>query len=145
MTNTPAFENINLDALKFDNFSPRMSQSFHCQKTDVEMIDYLLLETSLVELMLAIGENDFFPGEQLWVVFDEIDKKYTVIEGNRRLAAVRLLNDPSLATVKTKKVTKVFNEIVYKPNSIPCLVFPTRDVIEYSRAIRTPIPRESGQ
>ena len=128
MTSKPVFKNIDLDSLKPDSDNPRMPKSFH-GKSDEEMISYLLLESSLVELMQAIGENDFFPGEQLLVVHDDKDDKYVVIEGNRRLTAVRLLNDPSLAKVQTKKVTKVFKETKYKPDSIPCLIFPTRDEI----------------
>jgi len=128
MSSKPVFKNIDLFNLKPDSDNPRMPKSFH-GKSDEEIINYLLLESSLVELMQAIGENDFFPGEQLLVVRDSKDDKYIVIEGNRRLTAVRLLNDPSLAKVQTKKVTKVFNETKYKPSSIPCLVFPTKDEI----------------
>lgn len=128
MSRKPVFEIIDLVNLKPDSDNPRMPKSFH-GKSDEEIINYLLLESSLVELMQAIGENDFFLGEQLLVVQDPKDDKYVVIEGNRRLTAVRLLNDPSLAKVQTKKVTKVFNETRYKPDSIPCLVFSTKDEI----------------
>jgi hypothetical protein len=48
----------------------------------------MLLDASLIELMLAIGENGYFPGEQLLVVFDPSDSKYRVVEGNRRLSPV---------------------------------------------------------
>jgi hypothetical protein len=69
-------------------------------------LEWLLDEERVVELMIAIGEKGYFPGEILLVVENEAtkerpkrDKVYTVVEGNRRLAAVKLLRDPSLGDV----------------------------------------------
>ena len=121
------FLQIPIEKLDADNSNPRLPKSF-LGKTDEEIINYLLLESSLVELMQAIGENDFFPGEQLLVVEGK-NGHYTVIEGNRRLTAVLLLNDPTLAKVHTKKVIKVYDDANFHPKTIPCLVFPTRDEI----------------
>lgn len=130
MASKPVFKNIPLDKLKLDSFNPRMPISLH-GKSDEEIINYLLLESSLVELMQAIGENDFFPGEQLLVVKDD-DEKYKVIEGNRRLTAVRLLSHPDMAKVQTKKVSKVYENAKYKPPEIPCLIFSDRnEIIKY--------------
>lgn len=130
MTNKPEFRNIPLENLKTDSSNPRLPKSFH-GKSDLEIINYLLLESSLVELMQAIGENDFFPGEQLLVV-KNAKGDFTVIEGNRRLTAVRLLNAPELAEVQTKKVKKVFAQAKFKPKELPCLVFNDRsEIIKY--------------
>jgi hypothetical protein len=89
---------------------------------DTEILSYMLLDASLVELVLAIGENDFFPGEQLLVIEDD-DGKYRVIEGNRRLSAVKLLNNPKLANVQVSKIEKAVSEAKFRPVEIPCLVF----------------------
>jgi hypothetical protein len=127
---TPLFENIPLTKLELDSFNPRLPKSMH-GKSEKEIIQYLLLDASLIELMLAIGENNFFPGEQLLVVKIENDK-YRVIEGNRRLASVMLLNDPGLAKVQKSKVQKVIDETKYRPTDIPCLVFSNeKDIHNY--------------
>jgi hypothetical protein len=117
----PEYKKIGLTELKLDSYNPRLPKSMH-GKSDKEIISYMLLDASLIELMLAIGENDFFPGEQLLVVKDT-DGLFKVIEGNRRLSAVMLLNNPSLATVQISKVSKVIEETDFRPTEIPCLVF----------------------
>jgi hypothetical protein len=88
----------------------------------------MLLEASTIELMQAIGENGFFAGELLLVVPID-DKNYRVIEGNRRTTAVKLLRNPSLATVQTKKVQQVYQNADHRPDDIPCLIFKKEDEI----------------
>ena len=117
----PEYKKINLSELKLDSENPRLPKSMH-GKPEVEILSYMLLDASLIELMLAIGENDFFPGEQLLVIPD-IDGKYKVIEGNRRLSAVMLLNHPELANVQVTKIQKALDEAKFIPTEIPCLVF----------------------
>ena len=92
-------------------------------KPEVRIIEYMLLEANLLELMQAIAENDFFEGEQLLVVQDK-GNKYRVVEGNRRLAAVKLLRTPDLATVLKSKVNRVVAEAKYRDiEDLPCLIF----------------------
>ena len=90
------FKDIKFDDLKLNLQYPRLPKSK--QGIDEgEVIKFMLLESATLELMMAIGENDFFAGEQLLVVPDEEDEgKYIVIEGNRRLTAVKLLSTPVL-------------------------------------------------
>lgn len=117
---------INIDALFLDKNNPILPQSMS-SKTEEEIINYFLSDTSLLELMLAIGINNFFEGEQLLVVEEE--GKNIVVEGNRRLSAVKLLNDPSLAKILKGKIQQVIDESTYFPTEIPCLVFPSKDDI----------------
>lgn len=117
----PYYQEIPLSELKLDSKNPRMPVSYH-GKEEEDIIEYMLLDASLIELMLAIGENDFFPGEQLLVV-KESDNKYKVIEGNRRLSAVKLLSHPELARIQKIKIEKVLAETTFRPKNIPCLVF----------------------
>ncbi len=124
------FKEINIDSLKLDDQNPRIPKSIRdSMPSEVKLIEYMLLDASLIELMLAIGENGYFPGEQLLVVLDKNDSKYKVIEGNRRLSAVKLLNNPNLATVQKSKVQKVIEETTERPTEIPCLIFNSEDEI----------------
>lgn len=127
MSFTPVYKIIKLSELELDSKNPRLPKSMH-GKSEREIISYMLLDASLIELMLAIGENGFFPGEQLLVVRVS-DEKYKVIEGNRRLSAVMLLNQPGLADVQITKIQKVLEEAKFFPNEIPCLVFETESEI----------------
>jgi len=121
MTEEQTYKIIPFEQLFLDKSNPRLPKSYH-GKSEQSIIDFLLLEAATIELMLAIGEKDFFRGEQLLVVEFEKDK-FKVVAGNRRLTAVKLLNDFSIASVKKNLVKKVFDEKNYTPKNIPCLVF----------------------
>lgn len=120
-------KHIDIDCLTFDEFSSRLPDSLH-GKSETEIINFFLSDASLVELMLAIGKNDFFEGEQLLVVESE-GNKYSVIEGNRRLSAVKLLHSPEIARIYKSKVEQVIEESDFFPKDIPCLVFEDKDEI----------------
>src|SRR5690606_14155329 len=56
------------------------------------------------------------------------------IEGNRRLASCKLLNNPSLASVKTKSVINVVETTDSKniPQKVPAFIFDKReDILAY--------------
>ncbi len=126
------FRKIPIDKLKLDLYNPRLPKSKQ-GKDEIEVIKFMLLESATLELMMAIGENDFFEGEQLLVVPDENNKdEFIVIEGNRRLTAVKLLSNPELSSVKKESIKKVCAEAEFKPTKIPCLVFDKKeDILKY--------------
>lgn len=141
----PQSENISLNNLFLDDENPRLPKSLQ-GSSEKEILEYMLLDASLIELMLAIGKNDFFPGEQLLVVKikekepkskqekkgndkKSVEVSYKVIEGNRRLSAVKLLNNPSLVSVQKTKIQQAVDEAEYKPTEIPCLIFNTAEEI----------------
>ena len=65
---------IGLGELKLDPQNPRIPKSLRdSNPSEVDLINYMLLDASLIELMLAIGQNGYFPGEQLLVVKDDED------------------------------------------------------------------------
>lgn len=123
----PYFDKLALDKLLLDSDNPRLPKSLH-GKNETEILEYMLLDASLIELMLAIGKNNFFPGEQLLVV--KLDNNtYKVVEGNRRLSALKLLNNPQLVSVQKSKIQQVLEETTYRPTDIPVLVFEKEDDI----------------
>ena len=124
---TPKFNIFNYKQLVLDDKNPRLPRSMQ-EKSEEDIIKFMLLDATTLELMQAIGQNDFFVGEQLLVIKEETDK-YRVIEGNRRLVAVKLLNEPELATVQQSKVKRVYEEAFYRPKEIPCLVFDDKEKI----------------
>lgn len=120
---------IPLDQLHFDPLNPRLPGLLH-QADDEKVLEYLLLECNLVELMQSIGEKGYFDGEPLLVVPRPTPETgFWVVEGNRRLGALKLLasNDP--APIKPREVEQVRSAATHQPNNIPALVFPERDNI----------------
>ncbi len=124
------FENISIVNLELDLYNPRLPKSKQ-GKDEKTVIEFLLLEAATTELMESIAENDFFVGEMLLVIPDSSDnKKFIVIEGNRRLSAVQLLNNPELASVKKKEVRSIAESAKYTPKNLPCLRFDNREEIQ---------------
>ena len=123
------FRNIKVEDLKLDLMNPRLPKSKQ-GKDEKTVIEYMLLEAATLELMMAIGQNDYFAGEQLLVIPHEKEAdKFIVVEGNRRLTSAKLLNTPGIATVKKESVNKIYDEAIYKPNEIPCLIFKQKEEI----------------
>ncbi|MBR2193270.1 MAG: hypothetical protein IJ910_08210 [Bacteroidaceae bacterium] len=124
------FRFLNIDSLQLDVYNSRLPKSKQGKDESV-VIEYLLLEAATLELMESIGENDFFVGEMLLVIPNEKEEgKYIVIEGNRRLTAVMLLNNPELAKVKKTAIKELFDSVKFKPSTIPCLIFNNREEIQ---------------
>lgn len=119
-------EFIELNKLKLDKLNPRIPLSLH-DSNEEEIIHWMLEDASIIELMLAIGQNGFFIGEALLVIRET--NNYIVIEGNRRLTSLKLLQTPSLATIHTRKIEKVIEETKERPIDIPCIIFDNRDEI----------------
>ncbi len=120
---TEEFKYLDLDKLKLDPQNPRLPKSFRKQNpNEQQLVEHMLEDESIIELMLSIGQNGFFEGEQLLVVKDP-DDTYRVIEGNRRLTALKLLQNPGLSTVYKSRIGKVIDETNMRPREIPCLEF----------------------
>lgn len=118
---------IDVENLHFDPENPRLPLKLRGAE-EAQVFSFLLRECSLVELMLSIGSQGFFAGEPLLVV-PRAAGGFTVVEGNRRLGAVKLLrrNDPP--PVFVAQVTAARQSATHKPDAIPVLRFDTRDEI----------------
>ena len=77
-------EQISVDDLLLDEDNPRLPADV--EKTQGAMLEYIARQTSIEELMEAIGENGFFNSEALIVYHHPNDRpdKYRVIEGDRK-------------------------------------------------------------
>ncbi|WP_321296864.1 ParB N-terminal domain-containing protein [Marinifilum fragile] len=124
-------KDIGVSDLVLDLYSARIP-SYLRGKEITKVINYFVIDESTIDLLQSIGENGFFEGEQLFVVPDK-NGKYKVIDGNRRLTSVLLLNNPALATAKKHAVEQVVKEADPKPiDTLPCLVFDDeKDIRKY--------------
>lgn len=123
----PKFDSVSVNSLKFDPDNPRLPEKYK-NKPDEEVLRYLLLECNLIELMMSIGEKGYFSGEPLMVVPDEGDF-YRVVEGNRRLGALKLLQDDTEPPVLNTQVALARKGAKERPTSVPVLRFEKRDDI----------------
>jgi len=124
---------IPLNNLVLDLKSPRLPISFReKERSKKSIINWLLEDASIIKLMLAIGQNDFFIGEALLAIESSEPEKYIIVEGNRRLTSLFLLSDPSLATIHTRKIDQVLQETSFRPTQIPCIIFKERsEILQY--------------
>lgn len=121
-------DNINLGKLLLDEQNPRLPTTVG--RREGEMIEYIARTTSIAEIMVAIAENGYFPGEPL-IVIPGKRGKFIVVEGNRRLTALKLLQDPSLFP-KSRKIAEIAANADHHPTDIPCVIFQTRnEVVNY--------------
>lgn len=83
----------------------------------------------LLELAKDIAANGLSPIERLVVMKHEDGKRYTVLEGNRRLAALRLIADPRKCPDKglASKFETISATAVHKPKSIKCYSVASRE------------------
>jgi hypothetical protein len=129
MNNSKQLTFISVDDLRLDLDNPRLPDSLlNDIRDENKIVNWMLEDASLIELMAAISENDFFVGEALLVVKENGNN--VVIEGNRRLASVKVLNNPQIACLHQRKVREVVDTARYTPNEIPCIFFEERREIE---------------
>ena len=127
----PEVRRIQTVDLNFDPKNPRfyrLNDPSSVQAVIEEMLD----DESVQDLMLSIGQKGYFEGEPLLVTRE--NDKLIVVEGNRRLAAVKLLSSQLLPPARRRAgVAQILNEIaVTPPTELPCIEYPTRrEVMRY--------------
>ncbi len=122
---------IELKSLWFDERNPRLPIRLQGETDENKIIDYMVKYGNIVELMLSIAEMGYSDAEPLLVV-READGRYIVVEGNRRLAALKLLNNPGLTKIRQQAIKNVILEAKFKPEVIPCILYANKeDVLDY--------------
>ena len=126
----PENEDIKLlptDDLHFDSRNPRLAEYGVAETSSDEDIVSLLWDTmDIEELVQSITASGYFPHEPLIVV--EENGKKVVIEGNRRLAAVKaLLLGPAASEEKGWKVPKLDERALSNLENLPARISPGRE------------------
>ncbi|MDD9982314.1 MAG: hypothetical protein OXU81_13310 [Gammaproteobacteria bacterium] len=85
---------VPVEQLLLDNLNPRLI-TVNDEATDEEIIAQLYRAEDLGELLQSIAANGYLDIEPLIVL--EQGERLIVLEGNRRLAAIRLFREPELA------------------------------------------------
>ncbi|MFZ2473083.1 MAG: ParB N-terminal domain-containing protein [Methanothrix sp.] len=105
-------ENISSEDLLFDpnnfrfqdekNFIYANKERYHEESVQIRAYQRLKKDESLIALKKSILESGYIPIERLVVKFHEKSSKYIVIEGNRRLAAVKWIIEDHLAGLEIR-------------------------------------------
>ena len=126
------YERIKLDKLKLDPNNPRLAELGVLQTaSQSDLLKALWEKMAVEEVAMSIAFSGYFEYEPLFVEAAE-DGKFVVIEGNRRLAAVKLLVDPSLR----QKLRATNLPIITKKNAadlaeLPVIVTTRKEVWRY--------------
>ena len=123
-------EKFHIDELFFDPQNPRFAALDFDKTDDKKVIELMLKEETLADLIISIVEQGFFQGEPLLVFEDEKTKKKIVAEGNRRLSALKIIQNPEISNKKS--IIEIVEKSKRVINEVPCLLFDSRnDILVY--------------
>ena len=118
---TQTVTDIDVDQLEFDVNNPRLAEfSDSPIQNEMDIIKILWETEDVQELVMSITASGFFRHEPLIVV--EESSKFVVIEGNRRLAAVKAIRDPALARQVKANIPPIPDGLLDGLNRLPCLI-----------------------
>jgi len=117
---------INIENIVLDWANPRISEFGVTESTSENAVLKILWEEMAVnELMYSIVSNGFWDYEPLIVIKN--GSEFIAIEGNRRLAAVKLLHSKYSISVPTHITDKVTSKLLSDTKNLPCIVVKTRE------------------
>lgn len=126
----PASRMLQVASLDFDRENPRFPSKI-ANGPVPQLLERFIRDERLLEIVESIGDHGFFPGEPL-LVTKEKNSRYKVVEGNRRLAALKLLTGEHQPPEGRTTISNAVKEAKNRPASVPCLVFEAEDdVLRY--------------
>jgi len=118
-----------IDELLLDDENPRLPDDYE-GASQAKLLKLLVEDYSLLDIGASIAENGYFSEEPLVTVRHPTRRKWIVIEGNRRLAALSLLAHPEHAPNDSRSKWKEIARLPKaRPDRVPTLVYDTRKEI----------------
>ncbi|MEA2840550.1 MAG: hypothetical protein QOF41_1880 [Methylobacteriaceae bacterium] len=120
---------VSLDRLRLDPQNPRLPEGFD-GASQTELLETLAKDYDLQDLGQSIADNGYFSEEPLVAVKDRNRSTWTIVEGNRRLAALQLLNNPGGAPASMReRWTALSKERKLRVTRVPILEYDHRDEV----------------
>jgi hypothetical protein len=117
---------IPIEELHFDHRNPRLSEyGIATNSPESDILKILWDAMDVRELVQSIAASGFFPHEALIVAIEQ--QKKIVIEGNRRLAAVKVLLNHELANENGWDIPKISDEARRSLASLPAIISDRKD------------------
>jgi hypothetical protein len=126
--NAPELKQLPVSLLDFDPNNPRFSPEI-AGGPEEELIERFIREERLLEIVNSIADQGYFQGEPLLGVPVLHSDRYHIIEGNRRLAALKLLNGLTKVPEGRASIEEACEKALNKPTEVPCLIFDNEDAI----------------
>ncbi|MGG3939535.1 hypothetical protein [Anoxybacillus kestanbolensis] len=101
------FKTINIDKIHVNILNPR----YEPQEDELKEMDLIVSQGKILELIKDIAQYGLDPSENLIVSYDEKLGVYVADEGNRRVTAVKILNDPDITPHFTKNRDKFIRQV----------------------------------
>ena len=121
-------QRIAVGNLLLDGDNPRLPERLH-GGSQPELLDFLREEGVLEELAQSYLDNGFFQHEPLIVLQTDEPDKYTVVEGNRRLAALKILHQaPEAGDIRFLSIDPTPAQLK-RLEEIPCFPISSREAI----------------
>jgi len=92
---------LSVDSIRLDRRNPRIAGDSSLDLNQIELIHLLVRNADVRDIAKRIRSNGYFPFYQPIVVKE--GRHFVVIEGNRRLAALKILRNPELAPPELKR------------------------------------------
>lgn len=92
---------LSVDALKLDKRNPRLFADSVLNCSQSQLLHLLIDQSDVRDIAKRICKNGYFSFNIPVVVKER--RSFVVLEGNRRLAALKLLRNPELSTVSTRR------------------------------------------
>lgn len=119
-----------ISTLHFDTGNPRLVEfGVTSKSTDDDILEILWREMDVTELVFSMAASGYFQNEPL--IATEENNRLVVIEGNRRLAALKVLANPQLAAAKKWQIPEISNESRERLLSVPTVVQPRKESWRY--------------
>lgn len=141
---------VQVDRLHLDPLNPRLPSNIQ-GKSESEVLKALYDYFNLEELAVSMSQNGYFDEEPLVAIPREVPKElqkagyekkefeafireknthFTIVEGNRRLATIKILLDKSLQQALGKRIwPALVREVQEDLSCLPLIVYPERDQV----------------
>lgn len=120
---------LQIDQLHFDPLNPRLPEGLENAR-QAELLETLADEYELRELAQSLVDNGYFSEEPLVVIPGKRKNTFVVVEGNRRLAALKLLDDPAAAPKPYRaRWREIARDCQHRITLVPALPYENREQI----------------
>lgn len=119
-------KNLAPTALHLDAKNPRLGRE-HTSRAPREMIQYLFEHDKAMEVAESIATRGYFRHKPLLAVKE--DGRWVIVEGNRRLAALKVLREPALLDGRLQRQAERLARRILDPAliaKVPVMIAPSR-------------------
>lgn len=129
----PEFRKIPTTSLQLDESNPRLGKPESGGRwTQAGILEHFASQQKLHALAQDIAEKGLNPSKRPIAMRDPShSKSYIVLEGNRRIAAARLISNPKLAGGSAKYFQKLSRNGFQLPGEIECVIVKSRDEADH--------------